>query len=75
MQGPLRFEVHTVESVKSTNTTVKELAKSGEKEGFVLVAEQQTNGRGRMNRVFFSPKGTGLGTVYYIGDDDDNNNC
>ena len=60
MQGPLHFEVHTAESVKSTNTTVKELAKSGEKEGYVLVAEQQTNGRGRLNRVFFSPKGTGL---------------
>lgn len=60
MQGPLQFELHTVESVKSTNTSVKELAKAGAPEGYVLVAAQQTNGRGRMNRVFFSPKGTGL---------------
>ena len=60
MQGPLQFEIHTVESVKSTNTTVKDLAKNGAPEGYVLTAAQQTNGRGRMNRVFFSPKGTGL---------------
>lgn len=60
MQGPLQFELHTVDSVKSTNTTVKELAKNGAPEGYVLIAAQQTNGRGRMNRVFFSPKGTGL---------------
>ena len=60
MQGSLLFELHTVDSIKSTNTTVKELAKNGAPEGYVLVALEQTNGRGRMNRVFFSPKGTGL---------------
>ncbi len=60
MPGPLQFELHTVDCVKSTNTAVKELAKNGAKEGYVLVASQQTNGRGRMNRVFYSPKGTGL---------------
>lgn len=60
MQGPLQYELHTVDCVKSTNTTLKELAKSGAPEGYVLTALQQTNGRGRLNRVFFSPKGTGL---------------
>lgn len=56
----LRYKVHSVESVKSTNTTVKALAKEGAPEGYVLVASSQTNGRGRLNRVFFSPKNTGL---------------
>ena len=56
----LRYRVHSVETVKSTNSTVKSLAKEGAPEGYVLVAASQTNGRGRLNRVFFSPKGTGL---------------
>jgi BirA family biotin operon repressor/biotin-[acetyl-CoA-carboxylase] ligase len=56
----LSYKIHTVESVKSTNSTVKALAKDGAPEGYVLTASMQTNGRGRLNRVFFSPKGTGL---------------
>lgn len=56
----LHFEFHTAETVKSTNTTVKELAKNGAPEGYVLSASAQTRGRGRLNRIFFSPKGTGL---------------
>lgn len=58
--GVLRYQVHAVDTVKSTNTTVKDLAKDGMPEGYVLVASSQTNGRGRLNRVFYSPKGTGL---------------
>ena len=60
MQGPLEYEIHYIECVKSTNTTLKELAKRNASEGYVLIASEQTNGRGRMNRVFYSPKGTGL---------------
>lgn len=56
----LQYKIHTVDSVKSTNSTVKSLAKDGAPDGYVLVAASQTNGRGRLNRVFFSPKGTGL---------------
>jgi BirA family biotin operon repressor/biotin-[acetyl-CoA-carboxylase] ligase len=56
----LTYKVHTAETVKSTNSSVKALAKDGAPEGYVLVASGQTNGRGRLNRVFFSPKGTGL---------------
>lgn len=56
----LSYKIHTVETVKSTNSTVKALAKDGAPEGYVLIASSQTNGRGRLNRVFFSPKGTGL---------------
>ena len=45
----LVYKVHFVDSVKSTNTTVKSLAKEGTPEGYVLAASSQTNGRGRLN--------------------------
>ena len=60
MREPLQYELHTVESVKSTNTSLKEIARQGGPEGYVLIASMQTNGRGRMNRVFYSPQKTGL---------------
>lgn len=43
----------------STNTQIKQNYKDAP-EGFVLLAEQQTAGRGRMGRQFVSPKGDGL---------------
>ena len=60
MQGPLHYELHTVDSIKSTNTALKAMARDGAPEGSVLIALKQTNGRGRYNRVFFSPKDSGL---------------
>ncbi len=44
----------------STNTTAKEMATCGAPEGTVCIAEKQTRGRGRMDRQFYSPEGTGL---------------
>ncbi len=46
--------------VDSTNKVVKELGRQGEKEGFLLISEGQTEGRGRLGRSFFSPEGTGV---------------
>jgi BirA family biotin operon repressor/biotin-[acetyl-CoA-carboxylase] ligase len=43
--------------VGSTNSWAKELALLGAEEGTVAVAETQTAGRGRLERVWFSPKG------------------
>lgn len=54
----LRLEVH--KSVTSTNTLLKDLAGEGEKEGKVLIAEEQTGGRGRLGRKFYSPAKTGI---------------
>jgi len=48
------------DSSESTNTEVKALAEAGEGAGFVLIADRQTQGRGRMGRSFHSPGGTGL---------------
>lgn len=47
-------------SVDSTNTALKGLAKQGAPEGAVLLAEEQTAGRGTQGRSFVSPKGDGL---------------
>lgn len=46
-------------SVDSTNTQVKQHY-GKEPEGFVLLAEEQTAGRGRLGRQFVSPSGSGL---------------
>ena len=47
-------------SISSTNTVLKGLAEAGEEEGLCLIAEEQTAGRGRLGRSFFSPPESGL---------------
>jgi BirA family biotin operon repressor/biotin-[acetyl-CoA-carboxylase] ligase len=44
----------------STNTDVMELARQGEAEGVVLVADHQTAGRGRAGRSWTAPPGASL---------------
>ncbi|MEV1158956.1 biotin--[acetyl-CoA-carboxylase] ligase [Micromonospora chokoriensis] len=46
----------------STNADVAEAARVGEPEGLVVVAEQQTAGRGRRGRVWQSPARAGITT-------------
>lgn len=48
------------ERVGSTNSLVKEQAASGEDEGLVMLAEEQTAGRGRMGRAWVAPPGSSL---------------
>jgi BirA family biotin operon repressor/biotin-[acetyl-CoA-carboxylase] ligase len=52
--------VHYMSSVGSTNATCWELASRGEPEGTVVLAEEQTAGRGRSGRAWFSPRGLGI---------------
>jgi BirA family biotin operon repressor/biotin-[acetyl-CoA-carboxylase] ligase len=52
------LEVH--QSVTSTNILAKELAAQGVKEGTVVIAREQTQGRGRMGRSFYSPDSSGI---------------
>ncbi len=51
----LRFE-----SLPSTNTELSRLATEGAEEGVSVVADEQTAGRGRLQRAWSSPKGAGL---------------
>ena len=48
------------DSIESTNTTARELARQGAPHGTVLIADQQTGGRGRRGRSFHSPAGSGI---------------
>ncbi len=54
------YQIRTVTETGSTNSDVRELGLSGAPEGLVLIAESQTQGRGRQGRSFYSPKGSGL---------------
>ena len=47
-------------SVDSTNRLAKKLAYHGAAEGTIVVAEEQTGGKGRLERVFYSPRGKGI---------------
>jgi BirA family biotin operon repressor/biotin-[acetyl-CoA-carboxylase] ligase len=48
------------ESLPSTNTEVARLAADGAEEGVAVVADEQTAGRGRLQRAWSSTKGAGL---------------
>lgn len=54
------FRIQVCKTVDSTNTALKKLGSQGEPEGTVLVAEEQTAGRGRMDRKFHSPSVSGV---------------
>ena len=56
----LKPKVLRYESLPSTNTELARLAAEGAAEGLVLVADEQTAGRGRLQRAWSSPKGAGL---------------
>jgi BirA family biotin operon repressor/biotin-[acetyl-CoA-carboxylase] ligase len=49
--------IYRFEEVNSTNDIAKDFAIKGEKEGVVVVSEKQRNGRGRIGRSWFSPRG------------------
>lgn len=48
------------ESISSTNTVLKELAEQGAKHGTVIISQEQTAGKGRMGKKFYSPSKTGI---------------
>ncbi|MFC5215222.1 biotin--[acetyl-CoA-carboxylase] ligase [Streptomyces coerulescens] len=60
-EGGLWRRVEVVERTGSTNTDLVDLATSGKaEEGTVLVAEEQTAGRGRLDRDWTAPPRSGL---------------
>ena len=48
------------EAVDSTNSAAKALAQVGAAEGTLVLAEEQTAGRGRLGRAWLAPRGTSL---------------
>ncbi len=59
-KGNLGQEIRYFNRVVSTNKKTKMMAVEGEKDGTIVIAEEQTAGRGRLGREWFSPPGTGL---------------
>ena len=57
---PRFHDIRRVEETGSTNADVMELARHGESEGVVVVADHQTAGRGRANRTWVAPPGASL---------------
>src|SRR5262249_17252708 len=62
---PYRFDSKSCEllwypSLASTSDTAKELAESGSSEGTCVIADEQTAGRGRHGRSWYSPPGQAL---------------
>lgn len=49
-----------LEQVDSTNTLAKKLADEGKTEGTLVLAEEQTGGRGRRGRSWCTPKGSAV---------------
>lgn len=52
--------VYVLQSVDSTNSEAKRILSQPAAKRFLVVAEEQTAGRGRLGRGFYSPKGAGL---------------
>ena len=48
------------DSLPSTNTHAKKLAQQGAPDGLIVIANEQTAGRGRSGRSFFAPRDGGL---------------
>ncbi len=53
-------EIYYCDSISSTNDLAKELARQGAGEGFLVVAEEQVGGKGRVGRPWHLPKNKGL---------------
>jgi len=56
----MRFTIHRLATCASTNDAARELAAAGALDGTVVVADEQTAGRGTKGRSWHSPRGLGL---------------
>ncbi|MFT3983713.1 MAG: biotin--[acetyl-CoA-carboxylase] ligase [Lachnospiraceae bacterium] len=55
-----RLSIELRDSVTSTNTVLKELAENGAQEGLIVIAREQSAGKGRKGRSFYSPRNGSL---------------
>src|SRR6516164_7295789 len=58
--GIIGWRIHYFEEVSSTQDHAAQLARDGTPQGTVVIAEEQTKGRGRMGRSWHSPAGLNL---------------
>ncbi len=58
--GIRKYKIYCEQSVTSTNDVMKEWAVDGAQNYTVLAVEEQTHGRGRFDRSFYSPNNTGV---------------
>ena len=54
------FNLELIPCTASTNALLRDRAAAGAPEGSVILANQQTQGRGRLGREFYSPRDTGV---------------
>lgn len=66
---PKGIRVEAYDQVDSTNEVCKKIAKTGNHHGTLVVAEQQTGGKGRRGRAWESPHGTGIWMSLLIQDE------
>lgn len=67
--GWIGARVYFAEEVDSTNTWGKRLAEEGAPHGTLIVADEQTQGRGRRGRSWKSPKGTNISMTLILRPD------
>jgi BirA family biotin operon repressor/biotin-[acetyl-CoA-carboxylase] ligase len=58
--GRMGVEVHLYSTIGSTNDRAAELAEDGAPEGALVLADEQTTGRGRFGRKWRMPRGSGI---------------
>src|SRR5438034_8758339 len=60
MTREMSFRILRFDSIDSTNLEAMRQARAGAREGLIVVAREQTAGRGRLDRSWHSPKDAGL---------------
>lgn len=66
------MDIYVYDSVTSTNTLLKEMAREGAKNHSLVVAEAQSAGRGRNAKKFFSPANKGIYMSFLLYQNDSN---
>ena len=54
------MDIEVFKSISSTNTILKEMANNSAKHNKILVSNEQTAGKGRKGKTFYSPSNTGV---------------
>lgn len=54
-----KYEIEVFDTIDSTNNYIKNIANES-REGKVVIAKNQSSGKGRLGRSFFSPDGSGI---------------